>query len=73
MFQSLLLIILGIVVLRLFQARIPAPKRPPASDFHPEAGAGDPPAEAGSSELPAFSSGEIVDGEFEELPGPGPR
>jgi hypothetical protein len=73
MFQSLLLIILGIVVLRLFQSRVPAPKRPPASDFHPEGGAGDPAAEAGSSEHPAFSSGEIVDGEFEELPGPGPR
>jgi hypothetical protein len=73
MFRSLLVILFAIWVLRLFQSRPAAPKRPPVSEFHPEAAAGDPSVHAEAGEHPAFSSGEIVDGEFEDLPGPHPR
>ena len=73
MLQSLLVILVAIWVLRLFQSREVPPKRPPASDFHPEGVAGDPSAQAEAVDDPAFSSGDIVDGEFEEMPGPHSR
>jgi hypothetical protein len=69
MLQSLLVILLAIWVLRLFQSRQAAPKRPPASDFHPDTVAGDPATHVEGDDHPAFSSGDIVDGEFEEMPG----
>jgi hypothetical protein len=63
-------IILAVWVTRLFQARRPAPREPRVSDFHPAAGAGDPSPAPGPEDGAAFSSGEIVEGEFEEIKDP---
>ena len=73
MLQSLIVILLAIGVLRLLQSRQAPPRQPPVSDFHPGAGATDPSSDPEAADHPAFSSGEIVDGEFEELPGPEQR
>jgi hypothetical protein len=70
MLQSLFIIILAIGVLRLFQSRQRPVKEPPVSDFHPQGGAPDPAGHTDEEGHPAFSSGEIVDGEFEEISGP---
>jgi hypothetical protein len=70
MFRTLLFILGAIWVLRLFQGRQAAVKHPPASDFHPPGGAHDPSTHTETGEHPAFSSGDIVDGEFEEISGP---
>jgi hypothetical protein len=53
-------------LLRLGQA--PAP-RGPLSDFHPGDGGPNPSSPAHRMEDGKFSSGEIVDGEFEDVPG----
>ena len=70
MLQSLFIIILAIGLLRLFQSRQKPVKQPPVSDFHPQGGALDPAVHTDGEAHPAFSSGEIVDGEFEEIPAP---
>ncbi len=70
MLRSLLFLILGIWVLRTIQSGLGRPKRRHASDFHPQGGAADPAAAPVADDAPAFSSGDIVDGDFEEIPGP---
>jgi len=70
MLRSLLLLLLGIWVLRTIQNGLARPKRPASSDFHPNDGAADPPADPVADGSPAFSSGDIVDGDFEEISGP---
>ena len=70
MLRSLLFLVLGIWVLRTLQAGLSRPKRPRSSDFHPKGGAADPAPSPVAEDVPAFSSGDVVDGEFEEIPGP---
>jgi len=70
MLRSLLFLLLGIWVLRTIQNGLARPKRPASSDFHPNGGAADPPAASMADDPAAFSSGDIVDGDFEEISGP---
>jgi hypothetical protein len=70
MLRSLLFLVLGIWVLRTLQASLSRPKRPHSSDFHPKGGAADPAPAPVAEDAPAFSSVDVVDGEFEEIPGP---
>jgi hypothetical protein len=70
MLRWLLFIILAVWVSRLVHVGRPASRRTRPSDFHLAPGAGDPstPSEVGDES--AFSSGDIVDADFEEVPGP---
>jgi hypothetical protein len=70
MLQSLLFLVLGIWVLRMVQSGLPRAKRSNSSEFHPQGGAADPAPDPMAEDSPAFSSEDIVDGEFEEIPGP---
>jgi len=70
MLRSLLFLLLGIWVLRTIQSGLARPKRPVSSDFHPKGGAADPPTASMAEDSTAFSSGDVVDGDFEEIPGP---
>jgi hypothetical protein len=65
-----LFLILAVWVVRMLQVRQPARRRPPVSDFHPASGAADPSTTPQARDGAAFSSGDIVDAEFEELSGP---
>jgi len=69
----LLAVILVAWIVRLLDSRRAPARRAPASEFHPEAADADPASGSAAADHPAFSSGEIVDGDFEELPGPDPR
>ena len=70
MLRSLLFLLLGIWVLRTIQSGLARPKRRNSSDFHPAGGATNPAAAPVADDSPAFSSGDIVEGDFEEIPGP---
>jgi hypothetical protein len=70
MLRWLLFIILAVWVSRLVHVGRPASRRTRPSDFHPGPGAADPSTVSEPGDESAFSSGDIVDADFEEIPGP---
>jgi hypothetical protein len=70
MLRSLVFLLLGIWVLRTIQSGLARPQRRHSSDFHPQGGAADPAQAPAAEDAPAFSSGDVVDADFEEIAGP---